>query len=603
MKRLITRVGALPLALVVVIVAIGIGTAGAVAANKPAAPDPTEIMPAPGPEGAAADKQIPGNQSPAHLPTTAAPRPNPLAVTGPGAEFGTNWAGQTFHNQRREADSGNQLSLEPPDQGLCVGNGQVIEAVNDIFAVYDASTGAKTSPTSADPTRAYTSMNEFFTQDHQITRPALKPIGAFLSDPRCVFDPSAGTSGRFFMTILSFGRDPDSGDFQAPSKLWIATSKTSTATANRSDWNIISIDTTNDGRDGEQSHPNCPCFGDQPLVGIDANGVYVTTNEFPINGPGFNGAQIYAFQKSALVGGTAPHIVRIEGHPIASTGYGGGLPYSLQPTNSPDGGFATSDNGTEYLLGALEFGKKPFQLDNRLAVWALTNTASLNDANPALVVKNTIVASQVYGLPPAIVQPKGPTPFGDSLKEHENLIDGGDDRMQAAIYGNGHLWGAADTIVKTPTRDVQVGVAYYMLTPTVSGTGDPAGSTVTKQGYVSVDGNSVTRPSLGVTSSGKVVIGVSLIGPDYFPSAAYTTFDDSLTSAPTTLHIAAAGPVPADGFTGYRSQGGNGTERWGDYGFAAADGNSIWVANEWIPGMNQGPDVAAWGTYVSKITP
>ena len=595
MKRLITRVGAWPLVLVVVVVAIGIGTAGAVAATAPAAPDPTEIMPAPGPEGAAADKQIPGNQSPAHLPTTAAPRPNPLAVAGPGAEFGTNWAGQTFHNQRRDADGGNQLSLEPPDQGLCVGNGHVIEAVNDIFAVYTTA-GVKTSPATG-----FESMNQFFIGDHQIDR-TVTPVqfGTFLSDPRCVYDTS---TGRWFMTILSFARDPGTGAFEGPAKLWIATSKSSVATTNPTDWNIISIFQTNDGTDGTPTHPNCPCFGDQPLVGIDANGVYVTTNEFPINGPGFNGAQIYAFQKSALVAGTAPHVVRIEGHPIASTGYGGGLPYSLQPTNSPDGGFATSNKGTEYLLGALEFGKKPFQLDNRLAVWALTNTASLNDANPALVVKNTIVSSQVYGLPPAIVQPKGPTPFGDSLKEHENLIDGGDDRMQAAVYANGHLWGAADTIVKTPTRDVQVGVAYYMLTPTVNGTGDPAGSTVTKQGYVSVNGNSVTRPSLGVTSSGKVVIGVSLIGPDYFPSAAYTTFDDSLTSAPATLHIAAAGPVPADGFTGYRSQRGNGSERWGDYGFAAAEGNSIWVANEWIPGMNQGPDVAAWGTYVSKITP
>ena len=36
------------------------------------------------------------------------------------------------------------------------------------------------------------------------------------------------------------------------------------------------------------------------------------------------------------------------------------------------------------IVGALEFGKKPFQLDNRVAVWALTNTASLNKGKPAL---------------------------------------------------------------------------------------------------------------------------------------------------------------------------------------------------------------------------
>ena len=599
MKRFITRAGAWPLVLVVLIVAIGVGTAGAVAATS-GTPDPTEIMPAPGPDGAAVDRQIPGDQSPANAAATFAPRPDPLTVTGPGPEFGMHWAGQTFHNQRRNADGGRQLSLEPPDQGLCVGNGQVIEAVNDIFAVYDAATGVKTSPVSADPTMAYESMNQFFTGDHQIVRSVPPVFGTFLSDPRCLYDAS---TGRFFMTILSFARDPNTGAFEGPAKLWIATSKSSVATANPSDWNIVSIDVTNDGTNGTPSHPNCPCFGDQPLVGIDANGVYITTNEFPINGPGFNGAQIYAFQKSALVAGTSPHVVRIEGAPIASTGYEGGIPYSLQPTSSPSAGdFASANNGTEYLLGALEFGKKPFQLDNRLAVWALTNTASLNNATPALVVKNTIISSQVYGLPPAIVQPKGPTPQADALKEHENLLDGGDDRMQAAVYAHGHLWGAADTIVKTPTRDVQVGVAYYMVSASVNSAGAPSGS-VTKQGYVSVNGNSVTRPSLGVTSSGKVVLGVSLIGPDYFPSAAYTAFDDSTTSAPVTLHVAAAGPVPADGFSGYRTYGGSGVERWGDYGFAAADGNSVWVANEWIPGPNQPPDLAGWGTYVSKITP
>ena len=593
MKRFITRAGAWPLVLVVLIVAIGVGTAGAVAATS-GTPDPTEIMPAPGPEGAATDKAIPGNKSPAHLATTAAPRPDPLAVAGPGAEFGTHWAGLTFHNQRREADGGNQLSLEPPDQGLCVGNGQVIEAVNDIFAVYTTA-GVKTSPATG-----YESMNQFFIGDHQIVRSPAVRFGTFLSDPRCVYDAS---TGRFFMTILSFARDPITGAFGGPAKLWIATSKSSVATASPSDWSFVSIDVTNDGTNGTVSHQNCPCFGDQPLVGIDANGVYITTNEFPINGPGFNGAQIYAFQKSALEAGTTPNVVRIEGAPIASTGYGGGLPYSLQPTISPSAGdFASGSNGTEYLLGALEFGKKPFQLDNRLAVWALTNTASLNNTTPHIKVNNTIISSQIYGLPPAIVQPKGPTPLADALKEHENLLDGGDDRMQAAIYAHGHLWGAADTIVKTPTRDVQVGIAYYMVSTSVNAAGEPSGS-VAKQGYVSVDGNSVTRPSLGVTSSGKVVLGVSLIGPDYFPSAAYAAFDDSATSAPTTLHVAAVGPVPADGFSGYRTFGANGIERWGDYGFAAADGNSVWVANEWIPGLNQGPDLAAWGTYVSKITP
>ena len=35
------------------------------------------------------------------------------------------------------------MSTEPPDQALCVGNGFVVEAVNDALAVFDAQTGAR----------------------------------------------------------------------------------------------------------------------------------------------------------------------------------------------------------------------------------------------------------------------------------------------------------------------------------------------------------------------------------------------------------------------------------------------------------------------------
>jgi hypothetical protein len=250
----------------------------------------------------------------------------------------------------------------------------------------------------------------------------------------------------------------------------------------------------------------------------------------------------------------------------------------------------TANGGTEYLVGALGS-----QLDNRIAIWTLTNTSSLNSATPDIHASDTVVSSEVYGFPPAIVQPNGPTPVADSLKQHENLLDGGDDRMQAAVYAHGKLWAAGDTIVKTPTGSSQVGTAYYMI--------DPSGPAVVKEGYLSVRGDSVTRPSLGVTSAGKVVIGVTLAGPDYFPSAAYVTLDDSPASAPAALAVAAAGPVPADGFTGYSSFQGSGVERWGDYGYAAADGNAVWVANEWIPGLATAPDIANWSTFVSRVTP
>ena len=41
------------------------------------------------------------------------------------------------HFDQRTANGGNQFSVEPPDQGLCVGNGFVMETVNDVIRVFD----------------------------------------------------------------------------------------------------------------------------------------------------------------------------------------------------------------------------------------------------------------------------------------------------------------------------------------------------------------------------------------------------------------------------------------------------------------------------------
>src|SRR5439155_20573170 len=58
------------------------------------------------------------------------------AKSNPQFKFG--FGGLNFY-QQRYARGGNQFSVEPPDQGLCVGNGYVVEAVNDVVNVYNES--------------------------------------------------------------------------------------------------------------------------------------------------------------------------------------------------------------------------------------------------------------------------------------------------------------------------------------------------------------------------------------------------------------------------------------------------------------------------------
>ena len=457
--------------------------------------------------------QIPGNQSAAHLSADHVPRPVANGLASSNSDLALSLAGLNFEEQRT-ADGGNQFSLEPPDQALCVGNGFALESVNVVFRIRSSVTGASTSGVAA--------LNPFFTDDHAFVRPA-GPFGEDIGDPKCYYDPALN---RFFFTVLHLGTDSTTGALDGTGFVNIAVSKSGVPSTDRTQWWHYQLDVTNDGTDGTPSHPACPCFGDQPLIGADQYGFYVTTNEFDLEpfGGTFNGAQIYAFDKAALAAGTMK-VQRIEAAPLASSyTTATDIPYSLQPASSPSSAdWATGSNGTAYLLGALEFSKGNVTLDNRIAVWALTNTQSLTTSTPSVQVDDVVVTTQPYGFPPDAVQKDGPTPLADNAlaaagtpkpgngpREHENLIAGNDDRMGDAVWANGKLWGALNTIVKTQSGSSQVGAAYFAFTPSVSG--GQVSATVAKQGYVTVNKASVLYPAIAMNNAGKGAIVFTVVG-------------------------------------------------------------------------------------------
>jgi hypothetical protein len=73
----------------------------------------------------------------------------------------------------------------------------------------------------------------------------------------------------------------------------------------------------------------------------------------------------------------------------------------------------------------------------------------------------------------------------------------------------------------------------------------------------------------------------TLVGADHYPSAAYASLDDKVGAG--DIHVAAAGLGPDDGFTSYVAYIGSPPRtRWGDYGAAVPDGNTMWIASEYI---------------------
>jgi hypothetical protein len=290
--------------------------------------------------------------------------------------------------------------FEPPDQGLCVGNGFVIDAVNSAYTIYRRDGAVVAGPIN---------VNALF--DEGLTE--------FTSDPRCHFDAATHT---WFAVILFISAD----NTEARTDIAVNTSGDPTKP-----WTVYHLDATDDGTHGTPAHVGCPCLGDQPLLGIDRDNLYVSTNEFSIQGPQFNGAQVYAVSKRDLLRGASQiHFVHFENLTIA-----GVQAASVQPAINTPGDDEDGAGGVEYFLQSIDANGTG---DNRLGVWALTHPEAVADGEvPTL--SNLVINSLAYGNPPGAVQ-KGAT----------SLLDSGDDRMQQAQFVNGSLWGELDTALNVP---------------------------------------------------------------------------------------------------------------------------------------------------------
>ncbi len=542
--------------------------------------------------GPSIDKQLPRSSTIVHVSASGVPNPAGQNVVTDSA---TGFAGLN-HFQQRYAGTGSyagtQFSLEPPDQALCVGNGYVVESINTAVAVYSPS-GSVLSPA--------TPLNQFFGLKPEVIRGANPVYGDFTSDPKCYYDSD---TGHFFLTILQIDVNPTTGAFGSHTHVYVAVSQTNNPTGA---WNDFIVDTTDDGSNGTQNHAGCPCLGDQPLIGADHYGFYISTNEFPLATNGFNGAQLYAFSKTALEKGASLQGVHIDIGGTVATPDAGQLWYSVQPATSPAGNYETANNGTEYFLSALDFSGT---LDNRVAAWSLSNTASLASKTPAVSLSHTVISSEVYGTAPSAQQRNGLTPLGDSVNNPMELVQSNDDRMNQVVFAGGKLWSGVNSVVQTPNGPTRVGAAYFEVTPSTSGA---FSATMANQGYVAVNQDNVMYPSIGVNANGGAVMVFTVLGPDYYPSAGY--YD--LTGGDGNIHISGAGQGPQDGFTGYRAFGGGGSSRWGDYTAAVAgpDG-SIWMSTEYIGQSCTDAQFnsdhtcggtrsyyANWGTYITNVQP
>jgi hypothetical protein len=546
---------------------------------------------------------------------------NGLARAKSNPELLLTLVGLDFHDQRF-ANGGNQFSVEPPDQGLCAGNGFVLESANDVLRVFRAADGSAAT--------TVVDLNTFYGYDPAINR-AVRPLrfGPSVTDPSCYYDPD---TQRWFHVVLTLDRaSPTTQALSGANHLDIAVSTTSDPTGT---WVVYRIPVQNDGTQGTPDH-HCiarvggvnvhgPCLGDYPHIGADANGFYVTTNEFNLAAAGFHGAQVYAFSKHQLAANapavngvlfdTTEAAFLLEGH----------AGFTIWPAQSPGGIYDSDNGGTEFFMSSHAVFS-PTGTENRVRVWTMTNTSSLDGPSPSPALTTRIAQVTAYAVPPSSVQKAGDLPLRECVADPtcatpiagasgtfnnvQARLPSNDSRMQQVSYANGKLWGALDTGVvfsEAPATPL-AGIAYFVL--------NPSSLRVFQQGYVALANNNLTYPALAVTPSGRGAIAFTVVGPDHFPSAGYASLDALVGAG--DIHVVSEGLGPQDGFTGYRPLVNPIRPRWGDYGAAAADGETIWLASESIEQTCTYPQYRAapvgqcggtrgalgnWATRISKLS-
>ena len=511
---------------------VHLGRASALPAGLSVKPGAVSI-----PKGA---RRLPRTRS-APKPAVAAPRAAASRVVtsaAAAAATGTvrhNWDGVSSLDS---AVTNFQQEFEPPDQGLCVGNGFVMEMVNSAYTIYRTNGTKVAGP-------------------FNVNGPFDEGLAEFTSDPRCHYDPATNT---WFASIVFIS----GGGVGDKSHIDIAVNPSGDPTTL---WKNYQIDTTDSGA---PKSFDCPCFGDQPRLGIDSQNLYITSDEFSILGPEFNGAQIFAIAKKDLVNEVdAPHYVLFDRLSIGGA-----------PTLAPQPAITNGSSPAEFFLNALD----PFgTFDNRIGVWSMTNRGNVA-LGKAPTLKSRVIASEPYGNPPPAEQ-----------KGAGSLIDSGDDRMQQAQYINGHVYGELGTTLNvTGDSEPRAAAAWFEVNaPTGALT---SVTKVTRQGYVAVKGNHVMYPALQTTPSRAAVMGMSITGPNRFPSTAYAELAPGASNfGPVTI----TGP----GVTNYDPD----ATRWGDYSWSILDpsGNSVWMADEYVPkASRQTVDRARnWGTRVFEVAP
>ena len=574
-----------------------------------------------------------------HVPSFPVPSVSCQPMSRACDRISTSKGGATGVKGLKAVDSGslptNPLGdIEPPDQGLCANNRFVVETNNiGEILVFNTALKRKSAPIPLDTLMGLT-----------------KRGWTSGGDPSCIYDPANG--GHWFITEIVTKNTAKSG---GPFTGCFA------GVANKCAEGIAVTDGNNpfgpyhvyfSNADYDPAEPGYPSLlNDFAKISVTRDAFLMFYDEFPLSGslPGFgggffNGAQEFAFNKSALEQGLP---VKVNGKPnpavtVARENMGligtpdgtcardkvlhqGGITcwVAVIPAQPVAGRFDNSHGGTGFMEGSLDFyGFLPLATsgDNRIAAWAWTGLSALNSSGCASCSSGIRFQGQLFSGVKRYYDPEtvnfggifapqkvGPIPLGDDCGVissttgpcPEGGITTNGDNLTQVSQAQGQLWTATSTqLAQTYTganAEIHMGAVYWVV-----GTRsfDKARRfTLTGQGYVTPKHEDLSMPAMAATptSGGKAIMLFTLTGNGgptradhggFFPSTAFgrlTSTSGGLLNS--TVNVADLGKSPQDGFSEYQFFPGTTRPRWGDYSwgmFVPGTGGRIYFANEYI---------------------
>jgi hypothetical protein len=419
-----------------------------------------------------------------------------------------------------QGDYGYSDDAAPPDPNLAVGATQVVQWVNESFAVFNKATGAKVMG----PTPGNT-----LWQSLTGTGCANNNDG----DPIVQYDKAAN---RWILTQFSVSSPSTYHYLQC-----VAVSQTDDATGK---YNLYVFDygTTQ--------------FNDYPKLGVWPDAYYVSYNIFT-NGSSFAGSKVCAFDRAAMIAGVSP--VTQQCFQLSSA-YGGLLPADLDGSTPPPTG--TPGMYLAYDTNSLDLWK--FHVD-----W--TNTANTTLTGPINI--------PVAAFSPACNGGGTCIPQPGTSQQLDSLADRLMYRLAYRNFGD-HESLVVNHSVTTPSG--QVGVRWYELrNPAGSSFGQASAANlpvVYQQATYAPDSSYRWMGSIAMDHVGDMALGYSVSSSTVYPSIRITgrTPGDPANTMESETAVKAGG-----GNQNYRW---GGLSRWGDYTSMSVDPSddcTFWYTDEY----------------------